>query len=114
LHGAVIGALPLMAFGAAIDGRDATSGARFGAATIALGALGAAGGAYYAATRIDSTAETAASIAAPFAGALGGGITFAIVHFFDDEGPSSTGRLLRYAGAGMLLGVIGSFIYAYP
>lgn len=113
MHGAVIGALPLMALGASIDGRDAESGARFGTVTVLLGALGAVGGAYLASTRVDSLRESGAVIAAPFAGALAGGITFAIVHFFDDEGPSSTGRLLRYAGVGMLLGTAGSFTYAF-
>jgi len=114
MHGAVIGALPLMAFGAAFDGRDATSGARFGVASVTLGVLGAAGGAYLGATRIETTTEAVATIVAPFVGAFGGALTFAVVHFFDDEGPSSTGRLLRYAGAGMLLGTVGSMIYAFP
>ncbi len=100
--------------GAAIDGRGATSGARFGAAAGALGVLGAVGGAYFTATRVDTITESTAVIAAPFVGALGGGLTFAVVHFLDDEGPSSTGRLLRYAGAGMLVGTVGSLIYAFP
>jgi hypothetical protein len=113
-HGAIAGALPLMALGATIDGREAKCGASFGAAAAALGALGAVGGAYLGLTRIETLAESAAFISAPAVGALGGGVTFAIVHFFDDEGPSSTGRLLRYAGVGMLLGVAGSLIYAWP
>jgi hypothetical protein len=112
-HGAVIGALPLMLIGASFDGRNEKTGARFGAATLSLGVLGAVGGAYFGATRIDSTNEAIAVSAAPFVGAFGGGLAFAVVHFFDDQGPKSTGRLLRFVGGGMLLGTLGSFGYAF-
>lgn len=112
MHGALIGGLPLLAIGAAVDGRR-DGGARLGPAALTLGAAGLLAGAYLGATRIETTTENIAVVAAPFAGALGGGLTFAIVHFFDDEG-RSTGRLLRYAGTGMLAGTVGSLIYAWP
>lgn len=114
LHGAVIGALPLLAIGASVEGRGEDDGVKLGPATLTLGMLGAAGGAYLAAWRVDDTNESVAVATAPLVGALAGGLTGAIVHFLDDGGPSSTGRLLRFAGSGMLLGTIGSMIYAWP
>jgi hypothetical protein len=113
-HGAVAGGLPLFAIGAAIDGRTEADGVRFGPAAWTLGALGAAAGGYLGATRIDTNVEGGAFLAAPFIGAFGGGLTFAVVHFFDDEGPKSDGRALKYAGLGMLLGTVGSLAYAFP
>lgn len=112
-HGAVAGGLPLFAIGAVIDGRTESNGVRFGPAAWTLGALGAAAGAYLGSTRIDTTTEGAAFLAAPLVSAFGGGLTFAVVHFFDDEGPKSDGRLLKYAGVGMLLGTAGSLAYAF-
>jgi hypothetical protein len=112
-HGAVVGGLSLFAIGASIDGRNAKTGVTLGATSLTLGALGAVGGAYFAATRVDTTNEAIAVGVAPFVGAFGGAIAFAIVHFFDDIGPRSTGRLLRFTGAGMFLGTVGSFAYAY-
>ena len=113
-HGAIAGGLSLLAIGAAIDGRDETNGVRFGPAALTLGALGAAAGAYLGATRIDTLGEGAPFLAAPFVCAFGGGLTFAVVHFFDDGGPKSDGRLLKYAGIGMLLGTVGSLAFAFP
>lgn len=113
-HGAIAGGLSLFAIGASIDGRNARNGVELGATSLTLGALGAAGGAYFAATRVETTTEAIVVGVAPFAGAFGGAVTFAIIEFFHDSGPRSTGRLLRFAGAGMLLGTIGSFAYAYP
>ncbi len=111
-HGAVVGGLSLFAIGASIDGRKAKNGVRLGATSLTLGTLGAVGGAYFAATRVETTNEAIAVGVAPFVGAFGGSIMFAIVHFFDDTGPRGGGRLLRYTGAGMLLGTVVSFAYA--
>jgi len=112
-HGAVIGALPLLMIGASVDGRGARDGVALGPLALTLGALGAAGGAYLGATRVETTGEAIAVGAAPFAGAFVGGLAFAVAHFFDDRGPRSTGRLVRFAGVGMLAGTVGSYAYAF-
>ena len=63
--------------------------------------------------RADRSLKAIAITAAPLLGLAAGGLTFAVVHFLDDEGPKGTGRLLRYAGAGMLLGTVGGYSYAF-
>lgn len=112
-HGAVVGGLSLLAIGASLDGRDAPNGVKLGPTSVTLGLLGAAGGAYFAASRVDSPTEAIAVGVAPFVGAMGGALTFAIVHFFDDTGPRGTGRLVRYTGVGTLLGTVASYAYAF-
>lgn len=112
-HGAVVGGFSLLAIGASFDGRHAPNGVKLGATSLTLGVVGAVGGAYFAATRVETTSEAIAVGVAPFAGAFAGAITFAIVHFFDDVGPRATGRLVRFTGAGMFLGTVGSFAYAF-
>lgn len=114
-HGAVAGGFTFLGLGAAFDGRnDPTDGARVGPVALTLTALGATAGAFAGATLVDNANETIAFAAAPPVGALAGGIAFAVVHFYDDEGPTSTGRLYKYAGVGALLGVVGSLVYAIP
>lgn len=114
-HGAVMGGLSMLAIGAAIDGRDdAEDGLAIGPAALTLAPLGMVGGAILGATIVDDLPESGGFVAAPLAGALVGGITFAVVHFFDDNGPRSTGRLVGFVGAGMLLGTAGSLLFAIP
>jgi hypothetical protein len=64
-HGAVVAGLSLFAIGASFDGRDEYNGVKVGPAAIALGTLGAAGGAYLCATRIDNFNEAIAVATAP-------------------------------------------------
>lgn len=114
-HGALMGGLSMLAIGAAIDGRDdADDGVALGPAALTLAPLGMVGGALLGATIVDDLPETGGFLAAPFGGALAGGVTFAIVHFFDDEGPRSTGRLVGFVGGGMLLGTAGSLLFSIP
>lgn len=113
-HGAVVGGLSLLAIGASFEGRRTRNGIKLGPASVTLGLLGAAGGAYFVSGRVDSTNEAIAVGVAPFVGAFGGALTFAVAHFIDDRGPSGDGRLLRYTGVGMLIGTVGSLVYAFP
>lgn len=113
VHGGLVGGLSLLMIGSTIDGRGENTGVGLGPVAITLGALGAASSAYLGATRIETTGEAIAIGVAPFAGAFAGSLVFAVVHFFDDRGPRSTARLVRFAGLGMLAGTIGSYLYAF-
>jgi hypothetical protein len=114
MHGGALGGLSLFMLGAVFDGISERDHLSIGYGALILGAVGAVGGGYVAATMIDDGAEAIGFLVAPFGAAFVGAVTSAIVHAIDDQADIGEARIVGFTGAGALLGLAGAVLYALP
>ncbi len=112
VHGAAALGGTLFLLGGLVDGRKDRSGFRIGNASLALGAMGAVGGAWLGATKIDSLEVGTAFFAAPVAGLVVGGLVGILSAVISSDSNKAMSRAAMGAVGGLTLGIGGSLIFA--